>query len=474
MKGQCSGIYRAFSDELTSSPAASRAKMRRASVRLTLRIDSAYRRQLCAAVSSERGANTRNCALWPIGTPELIRQRRTSRNVTTRRCRKQEASARACEREGTAAQRRGRLCTTNRCVTLCEMRLRELGKTLSELRVEAKVRTRLCGAPQSLFSRAHAHAPSQESPAVRRSRTPLNFSLSEKKASECDSRTYDERSLIGRRSSQCVAPGTRAIAQAVEGPSERSLKSKCTARRALIRFREGHEFCGWIRRRVSEHGQSGGRPTIISWRRTFGAALDQCAPAAAAAPPATLPVVRVRTCEPEQVARRLLHRPVSDGLPESSAQCGRRFPPLPARRTLARILFEDWRFHSVAQVRSLLNNLLKTLLDIRAAAGCCSWNLPGLCGSRLGEKRKRKVAHTVRASMVPTSQYLRKQKCSAVGIPLSAIWPQRTRGFSRYFRNVGRRTRLLKVSDRKANGREALSGAWPHFGVSTSDDATRR
>jgi hypothetical protein len=102
------------------------------------------------------------------------------------------------------------------------------------------------------------------------------------------------------------------------------------------------------------------------------------------------------------------------GRPASSARGARRFPLRPDHQRPERIPCEDWKFDSVAPVRSPPNNFLKTLLGIRAAAGCCSWNLPGLVRSLLGEKRKRKVACEVRASMVPPSQYLRKRKRSRV------------------------------------------------------------
>jgi hypothetical protein len=474
MKGQCSGIYRAISDEHASLPGSSCAKRRRALVRPAQRIDCVCRRHLRGAVSSERGANTRNCPSRPIVTPAVICQRRISRNVTTLHCRKQEASARGCEREGTAAQHRGRRGTTNRHVTLHGIRLREFGKTVSELRVEAKARTRLCDAPQLLSSRARSYASSQESPVLRRLRTHLNYSEPEKKPSECDLRTYVGRNLIGRRSDRCVAPGTRPIARAIPELSGHSLNSNRTARWGQIRFRKGHELCSWIWQRAPKHSHFGDRPTTNSWTWIVCAGPDRCVPAAVAAPQETLLVVRVRGCEPQRVARPRPHRTVPVGPPESSAQCEQRFPPLPARRRLGRTLFEDWRFHSVAQVRSLPSYLLKTLLDIRAAAGCCSWNLPGWCGSRLGEKRKRNLAFTARTSMVPASQYLRKQKCSAVGIPSFGIWPSQRRGVSRYFSNVGRQTRFMKVADRNTNRHGALSSAWPHVVVSTIDDATRR
>ena len=346
-----------------------------------------------------------------------------ARSATALRCRKPMVFLAMREREGTVAQHRKRCRLTIHCAPRDEKHLRGVRRARTGESVAPMARTEPCDTPRFSIPRAHWREPAtaREQPALRAPRTRRNDALPENATSRCDSPICAGSPSIAYRDSGSVANRMRSSAPEFRERRRRPAQWQDPVRSASIRDRAvAREIRASIRRttplvekchfRQSRNPRSRGADAISFWLPT-----TECA--------AGRKLVQAPRAKPrgsKRVARSRDRRPAPYGRQEHSAPCERRFRLRPTHRRLGRIPFEDWRSDSVAQVRRLPGSFLKTLLGIRAAAGCCSWNLPGLVRSRLGEKRNRKVEFEVRGSMVPTSRYLRKVQKNAVNMRASA------------------------------------------------------
>jgi hypothetical protein len=381
------------------------------------RVSSGRKGKPHVSLISVCGRSTLTYTRRPVAAKECRCGQRISRSVTVPSCRKPNASEAARDAHGKAAQRRARCWPATHLVAPIGTHFCEFDRRQSEFQVEPRVRTRPCGASQVPFACVGARAIPQERLVLRHSQSRRKHSLSEKEALKCDSAICGERVSGDCRNIRSVARGMRHFAQAIPEQRRHQVEWDCAARSVRIHVRVTCGFRGLIPPMGWEHYKSGHQLTINPRNRNFDAVRDRHAPAEVAGSRNHLPLARDRKHESKRVARPRYCGPVSFVRRESSAQCERQFPLPRAHRRLRRTPFEARRSGSVAQVRSLLNNFLTTLLGIRAAAECCSWNLPGLTSPRFGEKRKRNITVTVRNSRVLASQYWRKRKCGTVDIP---------------------------------------------------------
>ncbi len=345
-----------------------------------------------------------------------------ARSVTALHFRKLTACHAPCEREGTVAQHREHCWPAIHYVRRVEKHLRGFRRDLSRDSAEPMTRTEPCNTPRFSIRRAHdrERATSREQFALRASRKRRNDAPPGRATSACDSTICagshstaygDAETVVNRvRSSAPELPERR------KGPAQR----RDSVRSALIRDRAVCGIHGWIRRTIALVEKCYFRWSKNPWSRGVGAISFWLPTTERAAGRKPVQGSRAKIFDSKQVARSEHRHHAPYGHRAPSALRAQRFPLRPTRRRLGRIAYEDWRSDSIARVRRLPGNFLKTWLGIRAAAGCCSWNLPALVRSRLGEKRKRKVECEVRASMVPPSRYLRKGQKSGVNLRAAA------------------------------------------------------
>ena len=329
---------------------------------------------------------------------------------TGRRSRTPNAFATARELMGMVAESRGwRPSTTDRVWPIHALS-HEFERRTWGHPAEPAATTKSWGTPHPQNTYAHACATAMDGLGLQCLHETEAHPLRERAALACIGGSCVERHLRDHRRSRSIARYLRPISRAIQEPQPRPLKRASSERPARIHAPAAYGPRGWNRRASRERCKFGKRGTKNLRYGRRGRISDRLAATEAAGFWKRLTAPRATKGEPKQFGRQKPRHPGCDGHSESTAPCEPRFPLRSIRHRPGRIPSGDSIFDSGGLVRSLLSSVWKKSLDIQAAAGCCSWNLPGFVVSRLREKRKRNVTCKVRASRVPASQYLRMRQ----------------------------------------------------------------
>jgi hypothetical protein len=368
-------------------------------------------------------ANSKDCAGCVVTAARGERGCGEVRRATVPRCRKPMVLLAPRARVGTVAQHRARCRLMILHLPQDEKPLRGFRGHRSSDLAAPMARTEPCDALRAAARRAYwrESATSGERFSVRGARTHRNAALPERATRGCDLPTCAGSPSSAYRDKGPFANRMQSKAPEFSERRRRPAQWQDSMRTASIRQRAVvYGIRGWIRRTSRLGDGRHVRGPKNRWNRSAHAISFWLPTTERAEGRKLLQAPRAKASWSERVPRWSHRRLAFCAHREPNAPCARRFPLRPTHRRLGRIPCEDWRPDSGAQVRRLPGNFLTTLLGIRAAAGCCSWNLPGLQRSRLREKRKRKVTYEVRAAIVPASRYLRKRKKSPVDIRSSA------------------------------------------------------
>lgn len=343
------------------------------------RVSPADRPAPLARVLLLTSATMGNLARHVITALKSRQRQRVTRTGTKPRYRKLEAPASAREQAAIAARRFVRCRSTMSSAGPIQKRVRQFDRCPSVCPAEPRPTTKHCDAPfprrhnwESFDAGVRGYAGWKQWFAPQCSPKLQTQPLSEKGASQCNSGTCDKREPRHRRRSRSIVRRRRPISPTTQELQTHRPKQQSCERLTQAETPLADETRRSMRPICRAHYKAGARAAETFRNRRRKVVSESRASTEVAESRRHLTLPRVMNCELKQSARAERLRPASVGHQASIALRERRSPLRLARRRPRKIPYEEWRFDSDGQVRSLPGTVLKTSQDDRAAAGCCS------------------------------------------------------------------------------------------------------